>query len=260
MIFYPLLSAPGCQGYTILSNFPPNNWESKNTKSKYVHVTWLENQHWHTEFLQTIVYGQFLTITSDDLCGIVPESSLPLLSLLDNKVSTKADTLPDHKISKTVMPSWRATLGLKGKEGSTSYQGEIEPFPEKASLVTFCPFIQREHGVHNYLILMNLNRSNSRKMNAVELRNAGNQELIMTYQAFSNGISIIDLNDMDSEQMDFPVIVCKEMAAIPLYFSMDQEGQHLSLEHTHPPASLVIHGDRWAVQRSIKENWITKGS
>jgi hypothetical protein len=50
------------------------------------------------------------------------------------------------------------------------------------------------------------------------------------------------------------------MAAIPLYFSMDQEGQHLSLEHTHPPASLVIHGNRWAVQRSIKENWITKGS
>ena len=39
---------------------------------------------------------------------------------------------------------WRATVGFNLFESQTSYQGEINPFPQKASLLTFHPFIQHK--------------------------------------------------------------------------------------------------------------------
>jgi hypothetical protein len=48
------------------------------------------------------------------------------------------------------------------------------------------------------------------------------------------------------------------MAAIPLYFSSAMDGAYLSLEHTHPPASLVVHGRRWEAQKMLKNRWFAK--
>jgi hypothetical protein len=32
----------------------------------------------------------------------------------------------------------------------------------------------------------------------------------------------------------------------------------MTLEHTHPPASLVLHGNRNAIQGQIKSKWFNK--
>jgi hypothetical protein len=48
------------------------------------------------------------------------------------------------------------------------------------------------------------------------------------------------------------------MAFVPLYFSTTKDGQFLSLEHTHPPASLVTHGDRFGAQRHLKKLWFSQ--
>lgn len=45
------------------------------------------------------------------------------------------------------------------------------------------------------------------------------------------------------------------MAGIPFGFGKSISTNMLSLEHTHPPGSLTIHGDKNLAQREIKLNW-----
>ena len=45
------------------------------------------------------------------------------------------------------------------------------------------------------------------------------------------------------------------MAGIPFGFGISKDEKMLSLEHTHPPASFAVHGNRFAVQGQIKKQW-----
>jgi hypothetical protein len=48
------------------------------------------------------------------------------------------------------------------------------------------------------------------------------------------------------------------MSAIPFAFGFSKNGSILSIEHTHPPAMLVLHGNRMLVQSEIKSSWFKK--
>ena len=45
------------------------------------------------------------------------------------------------------------------------------------------------------------------------------------------------------------------MAGIPFGFGISNTNDMLSLEHTHPPASFVLHGERIKVQGELKKRW-----
>ena len=45
------------------------------------------------------------------------------------------------------------------------------------------------------------------------------------------------------------------MAGIPFGLGICKQNSMLSLEHTHPPASFVVHGQRFKVQGNIKSKW-----
>ncbi len=92
----------------------------------------------------------------------------------------------------------------------------------------------------------------------MEIYDAHSKELKKIQSAYSNQINIISLNDMGFNEQNLPVIICREMAFIPLYFSSYKLGEMLSLEHTHPPASLVVHGNRFGAQKQIKEYWFSQ--
>ena len=50
---------------------------------------------------------------------------------------SELDELPFSETKKTVVPEWRSTIGFKYNNTETSYQAEINPFPSKASLLTW---------------------------------------------------------------------------------------------------------------------------
>jgi hypothetical protein len=74
----------------------------------------------------------------------------------------------------------------------------------------------------------------------------------------NNSATVVNLDKYGFKQDDFPLITCQEMSGIPVYLTMLTDGSFMSLEHTHPPASLVIHGNRWAAQKIIKNKWFSK--
>ena len=92
----------------------------------------------------------------------------------------------------------------------------------------------------------------------MEIYDAHNKEFKKAQGAFSNQINIISLDDMGFDEQSLPVVICRGMTSIPLYFSSYKRGELLSIEHTHPPASLVVHGNRFGVQKQLKEYWLSQ--
>jgi hypothetical protein len=196
--------------------------------------------------------------TRADVCAHVPDNVLPLLSLSLEPFPDRSESLP-KAVQGTNMPNWRATLGLVSPRASTCYQGELDPFPTPGSLLTFAPFMQYGLGIENYLLLLNLETSAQKRVSTIEIYNsAAPGRLCGNFEASNNAVSAVSLDAVDIGPDDLPVIICKGMSGIPLYFSKTSDGAHLSLEHTHPPASYVIHGKRWAAQKMLKNDWFAR--
>lgn len=258
MSYYPILSAPYCTGKTTLFNFPPNDWQSVNRCKQLVSLTYIEDNVWHSRIIGELEYQSFKVINHSDVVDLIPDGALALLSLSKDELPKTSLELPVLNCSRTSMPSYRATLGLNSKFTQTSYQGEIDPFPPQASLLTFSPFLQFGDDVENYVLLMNLEKIPGNRGVEVEIYDAHSKKLKKVQNAFSNQINIVSLDDMGFNEQSLPVVICRGMASIPLYFSSYKLGEMLSLEHTHPPASLVVHGNRFGAQKQIKEYWFSQ--
>jgi len=260
MSYFPLLIAPGCEGWVGLSNFSPNNWEVRHSESQFINVTWASNGMWRTKNLGVLAPGACKTITANDVAEIVPVDALPLLSLTRTPTAEKSEVLPRLDSAQTSVPAWRATLGLSTLKAQTSYQGELDAFPPQGSLLTFGPFLQFGEGIKNHLILLNVENSPAIRSAELEIYDAAGLKLRGRFPVSNNAANSIPLDRLGFEPGDLPMFICRGMAAIPLYLSSAMEGAYLSLEHTHPPASLVVHGRRWEAQKLLKSRWFAKVS
>jgi hypothetical protein len=258
MSYYPILEASGCTGQTTLFNFPPNNWEDKRKRPLLVNLTWAEGSIWRSVILDQLAFGATRTYTHADILAHLTDNALPLLSLSFKPLPEKIESLP-ASIQQTNTPNWRATLGLVSPFATTSYQGEIDPFPAPGSLLTFAPFIQFGQGIENYMLLLNLEKNPQMRISTVEIYDSAKPDLSLgCFEVRNNAISPIRLDGLGLNPESLPVIICKGMSGIPLFFSKTANGAHLSLEHTHPPASFVIHGKRWDAQKILKNQWFAK--
>jgi len=256
--YFPILKAPYCFGQTTLYNFSPNNWESFNKSDKYVSLTYLKSGLWYSKTLDTLEYLQCRAVNYKEIDRLVSAESLPLLSLSDEPLPKTSKSLPIPIMSKTSMPNYRASLSLVSEHTSTNYQGEIDPFPPQASLTTFSPFLQFGENIENYLLLINIEKQAVVCEAVVEIYDSKSKKLKSTFKANSNNISIISLDNLGFDKNSLPVVICRTMAGIPLYFSCANKGESLSLEHTHPPASMVVHGNRFGAQKYLKEYWLSQ--
>jgi hypothetical protein len=242
MSYFPVLSAPTCKGWVGLSNFSPNNWEISRRHSQLINVTWAFDGMWMTKNLGVLALGACRTITASDLAGIIPDGALPLLSLTQAPPPKESAVLPRLDSAQTSAPAWRASLGLSSLETQTSYQGELDAFPSQGSLLTFGPFLQFGESIKNYLILLNIENSPVSRLSELEIYDAAEGRLRGSFALKSNACTAIPLDNLGLVAGDLPLFICRGMAAIPLFLSSAEDGAHLSLEHTHPPASMVVHG------------------
>lgn len=258
MSYYPLLNAPGCFGQTVLYNFAPNNWEQPKERKRLINLTWIDKAKWRSQVIDELDAGCCKTITAADIAHYQSENSMPLLSLSDGPLPSITDSLPPS-LSVTHTPSWRATLSLTSGTTSTCYQGELDPFPVPGSLLTFSPFLQFGADIENFLLFLNLEKNPVLRSASIEIFDCAKPAIQKaSFEVLNNSVNIIPLDKVGIGPNELPVIICKGMSGIPLYFSKTLDGAYLSLEHTHPPASYVIHGQRWSAQKMIKNAWFKK--
>jgi hypothetical protein len=201
-------------------------------------------------------------ISASELSGLMAEGVLGYLSLTERPLPAQTSTLPPTAEGKTVYPFWRSTLGLTSKAGAeTAYQGEIDPFPEPGSLLTFGHFLQCHQDVQNHLLFVNLETSPKGREGVIEIRRAdAPRELLRSARVTNNAITCISLDGIGLTDSDLPLVVCRQLSGIPLYLSKTKDGRFMSLEHTHPPASSVVHGHRWMAHKQLKQLWFERAS
>ncbi len=259
MSFFPIISAPGCNGWVTIYNFPPNNWEAASTCSYNITVTWSNGKYWNNKKITELSNDSALTINSSDLEGIVPAGYLPFLSLTRDLLPERSDILFSDTQPFTKVPSWRATIGLTSECGSsTSYQGEIDILKAPGSCLSFGLMVQQHKLIENHLIFINLESSPLKRSSSIKISDCKQPNThILEYEIVNNSVSSIPLDNLFDSNEQLALITCREMSGIPFIFSSYESGKYLSLEHTHPPASLCVHGDRWSVQRSMKNSWFS---
>ena len=257
MSFFPILSGPNCIGRTTLHNFPPNNGEEISKSPCLVNLTWAHDGVWHSLSLDELTFGSSLSVNRRDIDQFMPEHALPLLSLSTTIYPKVSGSLPIFKLGCNT-PAWRATLELVSPFTSTGYQGELDPFPVTGSLLAFPPFIQFGDGIENYMLLLNLEENPQPRATKVSIyKSCQPSDRCGLFEVQSNSISVINLDGL-FEPDDLPAVACQNMSGIPLFFSKTNDGSFLSLEHTHPPASMTIHGKRWETQKLLKQYWFKK--
>lgn len=255
MSYFPILSAPFCEGRTTIYNFSPNNWENLSKHTKFVNLTWSSHGLWHSISFDELPYGTAKSYTTFDLPNSDLGNSLPLLSLTPCKLPAHSTVLPSVP-SPNRFPTWRASLELFTNSASTSYQGELDPFPVKASLLSFSPLLQINTSITNFLLFLNIESSPVPRTSSLEIyRTLDICNRLDNHQVFNNSITCIGLDTLNLKQNDLPLFLSRNMSGVPLFLSISEDLTAMSLEHTHPPASYVVHGKRWASQKYLKSRW-----
>jgi hypothetical protein len=225
-----------------------------------INVTWPSVDGWITKNLGVLEPDAMRTVAANEVTSLVPEGALALLSLTVMRLPEISDSLPNLNSLKTSTPVWRSTIGLSTHLAQTSYQGEIDPFPQQGTLLTFGPFLQYGAGVENFLVLLNIENAPAFRNATLEIFNPDGGELKAKIDVQNNKANVIPLNDLGFKPGELPLFICRGMSGVPLYFSRTIDGGFLSLEHTHPPSSFVVHGKRIEAQRVLKKNWFDRAA
>jgi hypothetical protein len=251
------MKTPDLEGFLDLIYEAPNNWENRIRKTIYMHLIWAENSHWRTRQIAVMNRGDIFSLNTKDLESIIMQNNLalayPSLSPLPEKISM----LPKEKTWYSEVPAWRNTSGFYNSFAQVSYQADVEPLPSKASLMTFHPFIQFSE-IENRLVVLNATKSPEIIESNILIYNSNKMELIAEEKVKTNSLTTIYLDKYGFLPSDLPIFYCPNMAGIPFGLGISNDSKMLSMEHTHPPASLVLHGDRRAIQGKIKKNWVSR--
>ena len=253
-MFFPLLKTEKLSGFLDLVYFPPNNWEHRGKSKVALYAIWSDGENWRTEDQGSINFGEHRLFEESDF-GDKLDTGMCLIYPSLRKLNNRLDVLPTEAYWSTNIPEWRATTGFKGLNSQTSYQSEVFPLPSKASMLTFHPFIQYGN-IENRLLVLNVTKVPEIITSHLLLYDSHSGEKFGTELVQTNSLSTINLDKYAFKPDQLPAFIAPKMAGIPFGLGIAPDTSMLSMEHTHPPASLVLFGDRNAVQGTIKRNWL----
>lgn len=249
------MKTDGLTGFLDLLYESPNNWENKIKKLVSIYILWSNGNIWKTKKLAEMRYGEYFRITTRDVDHEVLSSGLAIIYPSLEKLEPFLSSLPNKKVWFSEIPAWRNTSGFYNDFTQVSYQADIEPLPAKASLLTFHPFIQFGDVINNLLVL-NVTSSPELNKGIIKFYNSYDKSFIGEAGIQTNSLSTIPLDKYGFKPTDLPVFYSPDIAGIPFGLGIAKSGKMLSLEHTHPPASLVLFGNRKGIQGKIKKAWI----
>ena len=247
------MKSEGLDGFLDLVYLPPNNWENREKSELILNVVWPDSDRWQIQKLTRINYGQRIRFETEALKDSL-KSDVCFIYPIKMELPNHLQQLPTEKSLVSRVPEWRVTTGFRNKKAQTSYQAEIFPFPKQASLLTFHPFIQYGN-VENRLLVLNLSDNPQVIESVIDLFDSFSGEKLGSETVRTNSLTTIYLDKYDFKPCQLPIFYAPNMAGVPFGLGISNDGSMLSLEHTHPPASLVLFGNRNAIQGQVKKKW-----
>jgi len=254
-MFFPLMQTPQLQGFLDLLNAPPNNWEKPIKRTAHIYLLWPSNNKWESRKIASLEPGESKRILSADFVEELGTRNVAFIYPTSRSLPRYLEKLPSERFWYSEFPAWRCTSGFQNEFTQVSYQSDLEPLPTTASLMTFHPFIQYSE-IRNYLVVLNLVKEPTVTQGPIHFFSSSDYKYRGTETIQTNSVSVIDLDKYNFSPDELPVFISPKVAGIPFGLGVKNDNKMLSLEHTHPPASLVLFGDRRTVQGKIKKEWM----
>lgn len=257
MHYFFMARIPGFESRLTLANFPPSDAFSTWPSSQVAHVVWSDGNSWQFRPLATIPAGQTHVVTKADLPAEIGDAS-PFFCIHPGELPRSAASLPrsDHMRS---TPDWRGNIQIVGKGTSASYQGEYPQSMlaiERGTLLSLGPLHQQGEGFTSKLVLPNMRDNPAIEECELKFFGMRSQRLLGTAKVKRNSVSVVDLSPYPSTPSDPLCIVSSEITGIPLILTHTDDADEMSFEHTHPPITMTLFGDRLQYQRHMKSWFI----
>lgn len=260
MNYYFMPRVAGLKGAITLANFPPAADDSVQVSRQTAYVTWSDGCRWHFRSLGRLEPGTTATYLEGDLPAECPADATPFFTLCPFALPDTADILPlsDHLDS---TPMWRGNIQLRSVSTSVSYLGE---YPRqmignpRGTMLSYATMMQASEGVVTDFLLANLRLDPSFAPADVYFFASRSGCLLKQGVVSTNRVSVVGMGDVDLPDGEMVVAVSAAIAGVPLYLTRDPESRHLSFEHTHPPAEMIVGGGRMEWQRSMKSYWLAR--
>jgi len=259
MIFFPLVNAPNCKGWNSINFFPPNNWENEFKGTLYLYLLTIEDNVWVSHLIEKSNEYKSLIVHEKDVGKISKSNQIKVFCLSYSVLPKTSTELFNINFNSTSLPTWRSSIGISNQTNSSSYQGEIIAFKPGSSFLTFAPFLQFAPDIDNYFLFVNLEKNTKLRESEIFFSSLKHPNNIKSHVLVKNNfVNVIKLDNLDYSKSSLPLISCKDMAGLPLFVSINKITNAISIEHTHPGASFVVHGKRWVAQNLLKEKWFKK--
>ena len=258
MSFYPLLRVPGLEGAVTVHNFSPNNFETHAASRRHLYVCWSDGTRWTYRRLKYLEYGESQTVRDDAIRAFVPEESLPFVFITRHILPSSTLELAKVESPESSMPAWRGTISLKSSnQAISSYQGEIDPLPSSGTCLTFNYLQQPGKSTRTWLIALNIENCPLLRSADIEFYDPAQADKLLHREVMMSNSPNAFLLPKEIASNKNIVIVSKSGSFIPLFLSHVFEYRNMSLEHTHPPASSAMYGNRLQAQKIIKSKWFS---
>lgn len=257
MNFYFMPRVEHVDSAVTLVNFPCVE-TGKQSVQQYAHVTWSDGKKWQVRFLKDVPADSIERFETSDLPDDCDENCSPYLFLYPEKLPEFLDTLVISDHMETV-PTWRGNIQLFSKTTSVGFQGEFPGGMTKiprGTLVSSSNMIQLSKKAGTKLILPNMRLDPKIEEGRLILVKARDGDVLKETTIKTNTINVIDTSGIIFDPPDMLIVMTPDMVCIPMYFSYNDDYSQLSLEHTHPPSSLLVFGDVGKFQRDIKTHWL----
>lgn len=257
MHYFPILNTPYAYGITTVFNFSPRNISGRHQTPAFIYLTWTNGIKWQYKCLSSIEYGTHFSFDYLSALNLIGDSVQPFLFLSSSELPFDSACLP-FPAANDLSPAWRASVSLKSYSSvnTASYQGEMPIFRPHSSFLSFSSLAQCNKNIQNDLLFVNLESSPSLHEHNLFIFDASKpNNPLDCLNVSTNSSNFINLDQYIVDSKLLLGFSCPSMSGVPLFISYQSSTTRLTMEHTHPPASLFIHGNRFHAQKLIKESW-----
>lgn len=261
MNYYFLPRILGLKSSVTITNFPCLDKFKSLPDPQRIYVTWSDGVNWQNRFIGEIALNQAIKIHLDDLPEDCPLDKTSFVFFHYKEIPEKTDRLvtSDHMF---YMPTWRGNIELYSDYTATSYSGEYQHemayYIKKGTLISLSPMFQNGANIHNKLLFVNMTPDPTLEKHEFITVNPKTDDILHRTEVCANTCNVIDFSGVEFPEDVVTLSVSKGMAGVPIYFSHNDTFTQMSFEHTHPPTSFVQYGDAIAIQRNLKQSWLSK--
>ena len=265
MSFFPLFTCFAGRVSCSLEvvNFAPNSWEIFENIERNVYLTRRCHGYWSNEKIASLKPEEVIIIDAREYN--INDGELAAITITSNQIKSRTDSLPLMK-SPTSYPEFRAKICIKFDGAKAAYQGEMVAFPEKRGTSLFFDVMpQISESIERYLVLLNFEKTPGQRKGELVVSQVSKcsraVSKIEILEVLSNAVTVLSLRDVKMRcDLKSTLMFTSSIGVIPYFLAQSADSEVLSFEHTHPPSSLVVQGDRIGIQKIIKETWFSRQS